>query len=97
MEDYKDCWYCDNLVSHPDEVMLLHLAQPRIAVKIKSTKYFTMSFEDFYDKEICNIELLDDSNGEISVEELEEILIKLWNFSALQEEIDEEVCNGNED
>ena len=95
--DFKDCWYCDNLISHPDEVMLLHLAPPRLAVRIKATKYYALEFEDFYDKEFCSLELLDDCNGDVSAEQLEQVLTKLWNFSVLQEEIDEEIINDSED
>ena len=94
MKNYKDCWYCDNLIAHPNEVMLLHLAEPRIAVHINSEKYFGIfEFIDFYYKYVTNIELLDEGK-EYEQEEIDAVLVKLWHFSIEQEEIDEEVADG---
>lgn len=94
-EEYKDCWYCDNLISHPNHVMLLHLAYPKIKVMIKSEKFMSANFDfmDFYDKNITDIEYIGDPDESTDYEATRIALEKLWNFSILQEEIDEEIAD----
>lgn len=95
-EEYKDCWYCDNLISHPNEVMLLHLAYPKIKVTIKSEKFMSADFDfmDFYDNNITNIEYLENTEDSSDYAATKIALTKLWNFSILQEEIDEEIADN---
>ena len=95
-EEYKDCWYCDNLISHPNKVMLLHLAYPKIKVTIKSEKFMPADFDfmDFYDKNVVDIEYLGNQEDSLDFVAVEHALTKLWNFSILQEEIDEEIADN---
>lgn len=95
-EEYKDCWYCDNLISHPNEVMLLHLAYPKIKVTIKSEKFMSADFDFMinYDKNVVDIEYLENQEDSLDIVAVEQALTKLWNFSILQEEIDEEIADN---
>lgn len=39
--DYKNCFYCDNLIAHPDIVGLLYLGFPRCFVLVRNKdEYF---------------------------------------------------------
>ena len=93
-QKYVGCWYCDNIIDHPDQVGLLYLGFPRCFVLIPSSKEFCFStYEDFRNgaseinwldpKDICNYSEYDK----------EKVLTLLWNFSVEQEAKDEELYN----
>jgi len=47
-QKYPGCWYCDNILDHPEQIGLLHLGFPRCFVLVPSSKEFQFStFEDF--------------------------------------------------
>ena len=91
-EFYKHCFYCDNLVTEPNQVGLLHLDFPRCFVIIPNEAEFQFStFEKFIDGRktgFVKINWLDPNDGATEWER-NEILRKLWNFSILQEQEDE--------
>jgi hypothetical protein len=93
-QKYAGCWYCDNIIDHPDQVGLLYLGFPRCFVLIPSSKEFYFStYKDFINgaseinwldpKDICNYSEYDK----------EKVLTLLWNFSVEQEAKDEELYN----
>lgn len=89
-QKYIGCWYCDNIIDHPEQVGLLHLGFPRCFVLIPNSKEFYFStFESFLEG-LSEINWLDPSDKG-TPEEQTEVLIKLWNFSIEQEEKEEEL------
>ena len=39
-QKYAGCWYCDNIIDHPEQVGLLHLGFPRCFVLIPNSGDF---------------------------------------------------------
>ena len=85
-QKFIGCWYCDNIIDHPDQIGLLHLGFPRCFVLIPNSKEFYFSTYDEFIKGVSEINWLDPEDiKNYSEKEKEEILIKLWNFSIAQE------------
>lgn len=42
-QKYPGCWYCDNIIDHPEQVGLLYLGFPRCFVLIPSIGDFYFS------------------------------------------------------
>ncbi len=83
-QKYIGCWYCDNIIDHPEQVGLLHLGFPRCFVLIPNSKEFYFStFEQFLDG-LCKVNWLDPSDKG-TPQEQQEVLELLWNFSIEQE------------
>lgn len=88
-KEYIGCWYCDNILDHPDQVGLLHLGFPRCFVLIPNSKEFYFStFESFL--QMAQVNWLDPKDSGTKKEQ-EDVLIKLWNFSVEQENKEEEL------
>ena len=84
------CWYCDNIIDHPENVGLLYLGFPRCFVLIPSSKEFYFStYEEFVDG-LSQVNWLDPSDKGTEPER-EEVLRTLWNFSVEQESREEEL------
>lgn len=46
--DYSSCWYCDNILDHPEQVGLLYLGFPICFVLIpNSLDFYFATYEDF--------------------------------------------------
>lgn len=89
-QKYPGCWYCDNIVDHPDQVGLLHLGFPRCFILIPSSDEFYFStYEDFVEG-LCEVNWLDPADKGTKVEQ-EKVLRLLWNFSVEQENREEEL------
>ena len=86
-QKYPGCWYCDNIIDHPEQVGLLYLGFPRCFVLIPSIGDFYFSTYEEFLNGLCKVNWLDPSNKGTR-EEQEEVLRILWNFSAEQEEKD---------
>lgn len=88
--DYRNCWYCDNIVAHPEFVGLLYLDFPRcfVLVRNKDEYYGAKDYDTFMANSVVEVNWLD-PNDRVSDEERENVLIKLWNFSVNQEEEEE--------
>ena len=88
--DYKNCWYCDNIVAHPEFVGLLYLDFPRcfILVRNKDEYFGARDYDTFMANSVVEVNWLD-PNDRVSDEERENVLIKLLNFSVNQEEEEE--------
>lgn len=94
---YAGCWYCDNIIDHPDQVGLLYLGFPRCFVLIPNSEEFYFStYEEFVSgasinwldpQDICNY----------SEHDKKEVLALLWNFSIKQEAKEEELYNETRD
>lgn len=90
VEDYSSCWFCDNIVNHPEQIGLLHLDFPRCFVLVPNSYEFNMgSYEDF-ENEFCKIHWLDPSE-KTSQEEKKKVLLRLWNFLVMQERVEEDL------
>lgn len=88
-QEYAGCWYCDNIIDHPEQVGLLHLGFPRCFVLIPSSKEFYFStFDEFL--KYARPNWLDPSDRGTEKEQ-REVLERLWNFSVAQEEKEEEL------
>ena len=87
-QKYPGCWYCDNIIDHPEQVGLLYLGFPRCFVLIPSIGDFYFSTYEEFLNGLCKVNWLDPSNKGTR-EEQEEVLRILWNFSAEQEEKEE--------
>lgn len=94
-QKYIGCWYCDNIIDHPDQIGLLHLGFPRCFVLIpNSFDYDFYTFNDFLLH--AEINWLDPKEEQDPTEQTE-VLIKLWNFSIEQENEEERLAIENED
>lgn len=91
-QEYVGCWYCDNILDHPEQVGLLHLGFPRCFVLIPNSRDFYFSTFDSFLK-VAKVNWLDPSDKG-SAKEQEEVLIRLWNFSVEQESKEEELYGG---
>lgn len=92
-QKYPGCWWCDNIIDHPDQMGLLHLGFPRCFVLIRNSDDLCLSDYDQFLSNISEINWLDPSDKG-TPEEQELVLTMLWNFSVEQEEEDERL---NED
>lgn len=91
-KEYVGCWYCDNILDHPEQVGLLHLGFPRCFVLIpSSSEFYFSSFASFL--KAAKVNWLDPSDKGTKKEQ-EEVLIRLWNFSVEQESREEELYGG---
>lgn len=94
-QKYIGCWYCDNIIDHPEQVGLLHLGFPRCFILIpNSGEFYFSTFEEFMDG-LCQIHWLDPSDKG-TPEEQKRVLELLWNFSIEQEEKEEKLYSGME-
>lgn len=87
---YTACWYCDNIIDHPDQVGLLHLGFPRCFVLIPSYGNFYFSTLDEFISGATQINWLDPSDKGTPNEQ-RKVLNMLWEFSLKQEEKEEEL------
>lgn len=95
---YIGCWYCDNIIDHPDQVGLLYLGFPRCFVLIPNSTEFQFSTYDEFIDGLSEVNWLDPSDiGKYSEKEKEQVLTLLWNFSVEAEEADERYCEENEE
>lgn len=97
-QKYIGCWYCDNIIDHPEQVGLLHLGFPRCFVLIPNSMEFQFSTYDEFIDGLSEVNWLDPSDiGKYSEKEKEKVLTLLWNFSIEEEEVDERYCEENEE
>lgn len=88
-DNYVGCWYCDNIIDHPEQVGLLHLGFPRCFVLIPSSgEFYFSTFESFL--QMTQVNWLDPSDCG-TPQEQREVLRLLWNFSVRQEEREDEL------
>ncbi len=94
MQEYAGCWYCDNIIDHPEQVGLLHLGFPRCFVLIPASEelYFS-TFESFL--KTARVNWLDPSDKGTEKERMK-VLELLWNFSVEQERKEEELYGERE-
>lgn len=86
-DKYVACWYCDNIIDHPEQVGLLYLGFPRCFVLIPNSEEFHWSdFDSFLD--LIQVNWLD-PNDKGTPDEQYEVLRILWNFSIEQENEEE--------
>lgn len=89
-QKYVACWYCDNIVDHPEQVGLLHLSFPRCFVLIPNSCDFAFAdFDEFL--KIARVNWLDPSDKG-TPEEQRIVLELLYNFSVEQEELEENLA-----
>lgn len=93
-QKYVACWYCDNIIDHPEQVGLLYLGFPRCFVLMPSSEEFYFStFDEFLNYAKPN--WLDPADkGKPS--EQREVLELLWNFSVEQEREEDELYKERE-
>lgn len=88
-QKYAGCWYCDNIIDHPEQIGLLHLGFPRCFVLIPSSEDFYFSdFESFL--ETARVNWLDPGDKGTPRQQ-REVLELLWNFSIEQENKEDEL------
>lgn len=92
-QKYAGCWYCDNIIDHPDQAGLLYLGFPRCFVLIPSSSDFYFSTYDEFVDGVCEINWLDPSD-QGTPEEQRKVLTTLWNFSIEQENEEENLYNS---
>lgn len=81
---YIGCWYCDNIIDHPEQVGLLHLGFPRCFILIpNSAEFYFSTFKEFIDG-LCEVNWLDPTDKGTPTEQ-KQVLELLWNFSVKQE------------
>ena len=85
-QDFSSCWYCDNIINHPDQVGLMYLGFPRCFVLIPNSRDFVFSTFDEFRSGLVKINWLDPSDvHNYTEQEKQDVLITLWNFSVEQE------------
>lgn len=91
-QKYMGCWYCDNIVDHPEQIGLLYLGFPRCFVLVPNSMDFHFStYEEFVDG-LSEINWLDPADiCNYSEYEKKEVLTLLWNFSIEQENKEDEL------
>ena len=94
-QKYVGCWYCDNIIDHPDQVGLLHLGFPRCFILIPNSMEFQFSTYEEFVNGLSEVNWLDPSDKPSEAEK-ERILTLLWNFSAEQEQKEEELSIDRE-
>lgn len=94
-QKYIGCWYCDNIIDHPEQVGLLHLGFPRCFVLIPNSGEFYFSTFEKFKNGLCEVNWLDPQDKG-TPEEREEVLRLLWNFSIEQEEMEEELYSDGD-
>lgn len=95
INNYTACWYCDNIVDHPEQVGLLHLDFPRCFVLVPNSYEFNMSSYEDFKNEYCQINWLDPSE-DVDEETKDEVLDRLWNFMITQEREEEDIACDRE-
>ena len=94
-QKYPGCWYCDNILDHPEQVGLLYLDFPRCFVLIPNNMDFQFStFEEFLSG-VAKVNWLDPSDKGTEEEQME-VLKTLWNFSVEQEAEEERISEEND-
>lgn len=88
IKDYNSCWYCDNIVDHPEQIGLLHLDFPRCFVLVPNSYAFNMSSVEDFKNDFCKINWLDPSEH-VSEQIRNKVLDRLWNFMVTQENKEE--------
>lgn len=83
-QKYIGCWYCDNIIDHPEQVGLLYLGFPRCFVLIPNSGDFYFSTYEEFVNGLCAVNWLDPSDKG-TPEEQRQVLELLWNFSIEQE------------
>lgn len=93
--EYIGCWYCDNILDHPEQVGLLHLGFPRCFVLIPNANDFYFStFDEFL--EYAKPNWLDPKDKGTPEEQMK-VLELLWNFSVDQENKEEKLYGNRYD
>lgn len=87
-QKYPGCWYCDNIIDHPQQVGLLHLGFPRCFVLIPNSGDFYFSTFEEFKAGLSEVNWLDPSDKG-SAKEQEHVLELLWQFSLEVEEEEE--------
>lgn len=95
-DKYTACWYCDNILDHPEQVGLLYLGFPRCFVLIPNSRDFYFSTFEKFVNGASQINWLDPSDKGSSREQ-KEVLTLLWNFSIEQENKEEELYEEREE
>jgi len=89
---YAACYWCDNIVSGEDMIGLLHLDFPRCFILIRDAAEFEFSDYDSWRESIAEINWLDPADKDrYTDEQREDVITKLWNFSVLYDEMNEEL------
>ena len=92
-QEFVGCWYCDNLVDHPDQIGLLHLGFPRCMVLVPSMSDLIFSTFEKFRNGVSAINWLDPSDCGTPKDQ-EEVLRLLWNFSIAQEQAEDELAES---
>lgn len=88
-------WYCDNVVSKPGQLGLLHMGFPRVFILVRDgDELVTTTFEKFK-AGLTEVNFLDPSEREGT--DIDALLIDAWNFTILAEEYDERMAEEWED
>lgn len=95
-DKYTACWYCDNILDHPEQVGLLYLGFPRCFVLIPNSRDFYFSTFEKFVNGASQINWLDPSDKGTEREQ-KEVLTLLWNFSIEQENKEEELYEEREE
>lgn len=95
MENFKNWWYCDNIISHRGQIGLLSMNDPRVFILIRdyANCYFA-TFEEFCEN-IAEVNFFDPKDREVT--DIDSLLVDAWNFMATQEAEEDRIYNESED
>jgi hypothetical protein len=93
-EDFAAFFLAENKITHPEYEYIIHLAEPRCFIKYKVELEMFASFEEFYEH-VAEVQWLDGVKP--NQQDQQEILIKAWDYLAIEERILEDDNDEMED
>lgn len=95
-DQYAAFFWAENNITHPDHEYIFHLDTPRCMIKFRKDLAMFASFNQFY-KNVAEVQWLDGPGSAPTGKELQEFLVKAWNYFAIEERILEEDLNDMDD
>ncbi len=90
IERTKNWWYCDNILTHPEQIGLLHMGFPRIFILMRDYDIAYWASYDKWKADLIEVNFFDKEDKlNTSESTLELLLIDAWNFLALAEQEEE--------
>lgn len=98
LERTKNWWYCDNIITHPGQVGLLHMGFPRVFILMRDYDVAYWASYEKWKEDLIEVNFFDSADRQnTSNGDLEILLIDAWNFLCLEEQEEERKAQEYED
>lgn len=84
IESHKHFYLADNKQHFPDELFIIHMADPRCFIRFKEADALYSNYDDFYNN-IAHVEWIDGKPKNERI--IEKTLIDAYNFMAIEDRI----------